>query len=824
MKIANRRWFSVGLVVVCVVMCGASGVAQQAAGPNGWSAKWIAAPWSTERDGAEADGSRPMPVFRREFMLRAKPKRAILRIVGLGQWQATLAHGGNARLVEPKGLLGAWTDYRKTVAFDAVDVTALVGAGKNVLAVMVGNGMYNVQRTALPGVAPRGTRYTKFVGSFGPPKMIAELDVEYGNGSHETIVTDDGWKVNRGPVVFDSTYGGEDYDARREQRGWKLPAFDDASWSAAEVVDGPGGVLIPAIAPEVGQHERYEPVKRTDLGDGWVVYDLGQNFAGVVQIRVKGPAGAIIRLTPGELLNRDGTVSQATFHGPQWWSYTLRGDEAGETWEPLFGYGGFRYVQVEWTAGPGMEAATLNESTPRGELLSLVGVTQHSDAPIVGSFASSNEMLNRIHALIVAAMHNNEVSLLTDCPEREKLGWLEQTHLLAASLMYNNNLQALFRAQDRNMEDAQWPDGIVPTIAPEYVRFGPKNAIFDDSPEWGSASVLEPWWAYTFYGDKSELKNDYPMMQRYVKALEGKAVDGIVAYGLGDWYDIGPGGPGFEKNTSLGVTGTMMLYEDAVAMSRIAKLLGNPDDAAGYSALAKSTADAFNHRFWNTEHGWYDTGSQTANAMPLTLGVVPAERRAAVLAHVVEDIHAHNDHTTAGEIGFPYLLRALAEGGRDDVIMAMMMRKDPPSYGSQLAAGATSLTEAWDANPHSSQDHFMLGSAEEWFYRRLGGMDIDLSRSESAERLTIRPIAVAGVGWVRCGFDSALGKIESDWKRDGNTVRYTISVPVESTVILPKGAKAKSAATTEAGDRAAGAVFHIPAGRSEFTVRVDGGD
>lgn len=754
-------------------------------------------------------------MFRREFVLRAKPKRVVLKIVGLGQWQATLGHAGDVRLVEPKGLLGAWTDYRKTVAFDTVDVTAMVSAGKNVLAVMLGNGMYNVQRTALPGVPPRGARYTKFAGSFGAPKMIAELDVEYRDGSREAIATDDRWKVARGPVMFDSTYGGEDYDARREQRGWDLPGFDDASWIPAQVVDGPGGALIPAIAPRVGQHERYAPAKTMDAGDGRVVYDLGQNFAGVVEVYVKGPAGAILRLTPGELLNKDGTVSQATFHGPQWWSYTLHGDTAGEKWEPLFGYGGFRYVQAEWGAGPGMAAAKFQGATPRGQLLSLVGIAEHSDAAVVGSFVSSNEMLNRIHALIVAAMHNNEVSLLTDCPEREKLGWLEQTHLLAASLMYNNNLQTLFRAQDRNMADVQWADGIVPTIAPEYVRFGPKNAIFDDSPEWGSASVLEPWWAYRFYGDKSELERDYPMMQRYVKALRGKAVDGIVAYGLGDWYDIGPGGPGFEKNTSLGVTGTLMLYEDAEAMSHIAALLGHAEDASMYTALAKSSADAFNRKFWDAQHGWYDRGSQTANAMPLALGVVPVERRAEVLAHVVEDIHAHDDHTTAGEVGYPYLLRALAEYGRDDVVMAMMMRKDPPSYGSQLAAGATSLTEAWDANPHSSQDHFMLGSAEEWLYRRLGGVNVDLFR-EGAERLTIRPIAVAGVDWVRCGFDSALGKVESDWRREGNAVRYTITVPVESTVVLPKGAKAERKGARFIREENEGSVFRVEKGVWSF--------
>jgi len=817
MRALNRVVLVCGILLLGIVSSAAAQTSQNVPGFV-WKAKWIAAPWSTERDGAEADGSRPMPVFRREFVLKAKPVKAELRIIGLGQWQASLGDAAGVQSVEPDGLHGAWTDYRKTVAFDTIDVGSMVDSGKNVLAVMLGNGMYNVQRTALPGTPPRGQRYTKFAGSFGAPTLIAQLDVQYADGSGETIVTDAKWKAERGPVVFDSTYGGEDYDARREPSRWRKPGFDDTAWTAAEVVNGPGGALIPAIAPAVGQHETYSPVKRTDLGNGRMVFDLGQNFAGIVRVQVKGPAGSIVRLIPGELLNPDGTVTQATFHGPMWWSYTLRGDDAGETWEPLFGYCGFRYVQVEWTPGPGMAAAKSGVAPPRGELVSLEGIAEHSDAAVVGHFDSSNEMLNKIHALIVAAMHNNEVSLLTDCPEREKLGWLEQTHLQAPSLMFNNDLQALFRATDRNMMDEQKTDGIVPTIAPQYTHFGPKNAIFDDSPEWGSASVLEPWWAYRFYGDKAQLQRDYPMMQGYVAALASKATDGIVAYGLGDWYDIGPGAPGFEKNTTLGVTGTLMLYEDAAAMARIAGLLGHPNDAARYDALAAKTADAFNRRFWDAAHGWYDKGSQTANAMPLTLGVVPQDRRAQVLAHLIADIHAHNDHVTTGEIGYPYLLRALAGGGKDDVILAMMLRKDPPSYGSQLEAGATALTEAWDANPHSSQDHFMLGSAEEWFYHRPGGMDIDFSRGTPAERLTIRPIAVRGVDWVRCGFDSTLGKVESDWKRDGNAVRYSVTVPVVATVALPEGAVAD---TGEHALRSAGGetVFQVQPGTWRFTMR-----
>lgn len=814
-------------VMAALVLLGAAGAAgaaaQQAKGADTVQATaferahWIAAPWSTERDGAEEDGSRPLPIFRRDFVLRAKPVKATLRIVGLGQWDAWLGDTQRARPVMPAGLHGAWTDYRKTVAYDTLDVTPLLHPGPNVLSVMLGNGMYNVQKTTLEG-ARRGTRYTKFVGSFGAPKLLAALTIAYADGRTETIGSDAQWKASRGPVTFDSTYGGEDFDARHADARWNLAGFDDHAWSEASLVDGPGGAVIPAIAPQVGVHEIYKPIKTTALAPGRVVYDLGQNFAGIVRIRVHGPVGAILRLTPGELLNADGTVSQATFHGPMWWAYTLRGG-ADESWQPLFEAMGFRYVQADWVKAPWPYGAP--EAAPAGaELLSLEGVAEHTDAREVGSFESSSEMLNRIHHLILAAMNNNEMSLLTDCPHREKLGWLEQSHLQADGILYNNDLRALMAATDRNMADAQWDDGIVPTIAPEYTRFGTKYGSFDDSPEWGSASILEPWWTYTFYGDRTQLEKDYPMMQRYLVALAGKAKNGIVEYGLGDWYDIGPKPPGIEQNTTLGVTATLMLVQDAQTMQRIASLLGHTKDAERDAKLAASTAAAFNARFWDAQHQWYDTGSQAANAMALAMGVVPAEHHEAVLDHLVADIHAHNDHTTAGEIGYPYLLRELAKEGRDDVILAMLLRKDPPSYGSQLEAGATALTEAWDANPHSSQDHLMLGGAEQWLYRRLAGIDFDRSRSDPNARITVRPIALQEVNWVRAGFDSSLGHIQSDWKREGPRVVYTIVVPAgtRATVILPKGAASDARAMPLAGGSGSEASFVVGAGTWRFSA------
>ncbi len=751
-----------------------------------WIGHWIQAPFSTMRDGAEADGSRPMPVFRRSFNLSgASTQLAILKIAGLGQYVVLL--DGKPLMVNPLhnfALLQAWTDYRKTITYDTIPLS--LPPGPHVLAVALGNGMYNVQRTVLPGGK---ARYTKFEGSFGPPKLIADLELNQPDGSQEVIGTDGSWLSAPGSTTFSSTYGGEDADARRLAPGWSSPGFDDSSWTHAVLADSPGGRLVPAVARLVHELPALEGQRPHVAAVNKLVYDFGSNVAAFPRLRVRGPAGAIIKLTPGELLKPDGSVSQSSSGGPQWWSYTLRGDPDGESWQPAFSYYGFRYLQVEWsgTALPPERDGLNAASIPAAHLLDLYAVPITSAGDPAGTFSSSSELLNRIHALIVAAMHNNEVSLFTDCPHREKLGWLEQTHLVADALMFNNDLDGLYRATARNIADAQGSDGMVPTIAPQFVKFGPKYPVYDDSPEWGSAAILAPWAAYRHYGDKAELARAYPVMQRYLSYLISRAQDGIVAYGLGDWYDVGPRPPGFEQNTTLGVTGTLMLYEDAATLARIAQLLGHAEDAETYAVVAFRTATAYDRRFWVADKGWYDTGSQTANAMPLALGIVPAARQQQVFAHLLADLHAHNDHVTTGEVGFPYLLRALMLAGSNDVIYALMTRTDAPSYGAQLAAGATALTEAWDANPRNSQDHFMLGAGEEWFYRGLAGLDFDLSRPDPATRITLRPAFLPQLDRIDATYDSKLGLIESHWKRIPTGIAYDIVVPAgtEATVLLP---------------------------------------
>jgi hypothetical protein len=272
-------------------------------------------------------------------------------------------------------------------------------------------------------------------------------------------------------------------------------------------------------------------------------------------------------------------------------------------------------------------------------------------------------------------------------------------------------------------------------------------------------------------------------MRRYVAYLATRARDGIIAYGLGDWYDIGPGNPGFSKLTTAGVTATAIYYQDLTVLQKVAALLGKNDESNSYRQLAEAERNAFNARFLDTAHHRNDKGSQAAQAMPLALGMVPEGERAAVLDTLVEDIRAHQNHVTAGDIGYHYVVDALLMSGRSDVLLDMLERTDAPSYGFQLAQGATALTEAWDANPTSSQDHFMLGHAEEWFYRGLGGINIDLSR-DGAERLVLRPAIPGKIEWVRTHYRSALGYVESNWQREANETTYTFVIPANATATI----------------------------------------
>ena len=775
--------------------------------PREWTAQWIAATPDSAREPQAReylmnakDETAGMPLYRRDFEVGKAVESAIVMVSGLGQYELLL----NGDTVTDTVLNPGWTNYRQSVLYNTYDVTSRVHTGANAIGILVGNGMYNVERQ-------RG-RYTKFAGSFGQPKVILELHLLYRDGTRATVVSDGTWKTHQGPIVYSSTYGGEDFDARLEPKGWTLPGLVGGDWSPVRVVEGPGGELRAQPYAPIRIMHRYEPVSVTEPRPGILVYDLGQNMSGWPEIQVEGIAGAKIKITGGELLEASGLVTQHSANaGPgseSSFSYTLRGGGM-ETWHPRFTYWGFRYVQVE---GAVRQAGT-SSGTP--VLRALHGDFIHDDLRVVGRISTSDDLLNRIHTLIGMAILSNSFSVLTDCPHREKLGWLEQTYLNGSSLFFNSDFGRFYEKIAGDMAEAQLADGMVPGIAPEYVAFvrpDGQSTAFRDSPEWGSAAILSPWTAFQFTGDREALTRAYPTMKKYAGYLHSKTNGGLLSFGLGDWYDIGPGNPGVSQLTSKEVTASATYYDDLTVLARVAALLGHPEEAKQFAAEAEALKQAYNEKLFHADTNQYDRGSQTANAMALVVGLVPPGHQQAVLENLIRDIRNHNNHVTAGDIGFHYVVRALTNADRSDVMYDLMSRTDAPSYGYQLARGATTLTEAWDTNPNSSQNHFMLGHAEEWFYRGLAGIRIDMALPD-AERIQIRPQPAEGISAASATYDSVLGTIISSWTRSGNRLKLDVVIPPNSTarVEIPSSASGavmadgKAVAQSLAGKCSAGA-------------------
>ncbi|PTY08093.1 alpha-L-rhamnosidase [Opitutaceae bacterium EW11] len=728
------------------------------------SDSWERDSWSAGSvvDGLGVPESNPLAnrtvLLRRDFTVKPGLKRALLFSCGLGQSDVWV----NGKRPDASLLTPGWTNTARTCLYDSRDVTAQLSPGANALAFCLAGGMYNVQEG----------RYVKFVTPFRPLIALAQLRLEYADGSVELVKTDDSWRAAPGPATFANMYGGEDYDARAEPLGWRRAGFSEKTWAKAAVVDGPGGILRGAShsSPAFVAHETLKPVSSKTIRSGVSVYDLGQNASIMLRLRVRGVAGSRVKVIPAELTREDGTVDRSSCsHGDveASWNYTLTGAPGGESWEPDFFYHGSRYLQVELTSPSGR--------LPTVEAIE--GVVVHSDSPAVGEFACSNELFNRIRLLVRWAQRSNLAHVLTDCPHRERLGWLEQYHLNGPSLRYEFDLGRLYAKTFQDMDDSQLANGLVPSIAPEYIAF---PGDFRDSPEWGSAIVLAAWQQYVWTGDDSVLRRHFPAMEKYVAYLGSRAQEDIVSYGLGDWYDVGPGRPGYAQLTPIPLTATAIYFECNRTLSQIAERIGRTDDARRYAAASERIKAAFNRRFFNNAVGSYATGSQTALAMPLALDLVAPDFRKNVVTQLVREVEARDHAITAGDVGYRYLLRALAEAGRSDVIVAMTNQSDKPGYGYQLAHGCTSLTEAWNADPRSSQNHFMLGQIMEWFYHDLAGLAPDPAQP-GFKRIVFHPQPVDGVEWARASHETPRGRASVSWRRDAKRFVLRAEVPANAT-------------------------------------------
>ncbi len=703
-----------------------------------------------------------IPLFRKEFELKKPVKEAFLYISGLGHYEAYL----NGDKLGEDFLAPGWTNYAERCLYNTHDVTAQLKQGANALGAWVGTGFRYINRE----------RYRKLVRAEDYPMLRAKLIIHYEDGTTDMVLSDASWKSSPSPIQFSTIYGGEDYDARLEQSGWNRSGFRDADWKAVEISNGPKGSMRSESDYPLRVMERFEAVHQKKISAHSMLYDFGQNASGIVELTVKGQAGDRIRITPAEVLDDEGMPYQKASGDPYYFEYIVKGG-ATEQWRPRFSYYGFRYALVEVEkAGSGKKPE-----------LSIALLHTRNSAPKTGEFESSSPLFNEIYSLIDWGIKSNLASVATDCPHREKLGWLEQTHLIGSSLQYNYAIYPLYSKIIDDMMESQLPNGLVPDIVPEYVPF---DGGFRDSPEWGSASIIIPWYLYQWYGDSTLLHKAYPMMVRYFDYLSSKSEGHILSHGLGDWFDLGPKNPGVSQLTPIALTATATYYYDASLLANISRALGKSAEATKYEGLASKIRAAFNGKFYDPETGLYATGSQTAYAMPLYMGIVPEEDRRRVEQNLQESIRKGNLALTAGDVGYRYLLRALEASGASQLIFEMNNRDDVPGYGYQLKHGATALTESWPALKFVSNNHMMLGHLMEWLFSGLAGIR-QQDDNFGYDKLRIQPAFVDGMDWVKASYESLNGPVKVHWGHQGGKREVNLEIPFNSTaeLVLPEGAQ-----------------------------------
>ncbi len=671
-------------------------------------------------------------LLRKHVTLKGMLRQVTVNICGLGFYEFTI----NGQKVGDAEFAPLWSDYDKSIFYNTFTIDAnliyhrYLSSRKSFdLQVLLGNGFYNEQ----------GKRYAKMKISFGPPTLLFRMVLEYENGIKEEILSDDSWQWTLSPITFNSIYGGEDYDARLED-------VNEQCWQPAVIQEAPRGVLRRQIAEPVKIMERFG-VKKTLRKDTILVFDMGQNLSGFPEITVQGKAGQRLKMTPGETLTKDLLVNQKQTGRPHFYTYILKGGTT-ETWHPRFSYYGYRYLQIE------------------GDIDVLRQVQScfvYNAAKKTGSFECSNKLFNDAYRLIDRAVRSNWQAVWTDCPHREKLGWLEQDWLNGEGLVYNYDCRTMIEQTMQNISDAQYPNGALPEIAPNLCVFeGSWAPPFLESPEWGGAFIALPFLYSDYYGDDLLLRQYHPQMKRYVDYLATQDSAYILKQGLGDWYDFGPGRAGFAQNTPMPLVSTAHYYWWNHLMQE---------------PRADSIKTAFNREFYNADTHQYATGSQCAQAIALEMNLVPEADREAVLQQLIADIHRHGDRLTTGDVGNRYLFNALIHNGQQELLYKMLNHYDVPGYGYQIKLGHTTLTEQWNPEHGASMNHFMMGHLNNLLVPYFLGIQ------RQGNKLTIAPHPVGNLTWCR----GSSGDVSAAWRIEGDTFILETNLPLgqSARVVMP---------------------------------------
>ena len=754
--------------------------------------------------------SNPAILLRREFTLPSKIKSARAYICGLGYFELTI----NGKRVGDHVLDPGYTNFDHRVLYVTHDVTSDLKEGANAMSVVLGGGWYDMPTPEVWDGQKATWRRS--------PRALIQVNITMADGTTQTISSDAKWRVSTdGPVVFNSVRGGEIYDARKELKGWDQPGFNDEKWKSALVVEAPKGTLSAQYAPPIKVMKTVNPVKITTPRPGIYVFDMGEHITGWVQLKIQGAAGTTVQMKYGERLTHEGLVTQNglnrfTRGRFQTDTYILKSD-GEEIWEPGFCYHGFRYVEVTGLMAP----PTLD--LLRGRLV-------YSSVESIGSFSCSNGLFNRLQEASLSSLVGNMQSITTDCPTREKNPWLSMLVVTATPSVYNYDVRNFYRKCLDDIRDAQSPNGGIPGLVP-WNGWKDADESGNGSP-WSdplnnSMSIGIPWLLYQQTGDIGILETNYPMMKAALANLEHRSKDHLIPWGgIGDWLEVGTGG--WPKRTPKAVTSTAFFYEDARILAQAAAVLGKKEDAQSFSSLGLEIKEAFNTAFYQDKWVGYAEDSQTANGMPLAIGLVPSEKEKLVLESLVHNIvDVRKNHLSFGNVGIKYVMDSLSDHGRADVAYTMAAQKDYPGWGDTLKDGNTTFTEEWGGN--DSRCHPDKAAVSGWFFRSLAGITIDPA-APGYKNILIKPSVVGDLTYSKGSLQTVHGLVTSEWEKTEKGIKFHVEVPANSTAQLTLPASEKSQ-ITESGQpvksakavtlvrRDAGqAVYSLGSGNYEFEV------
>ncbi len=730
--------------------------------PESWKASWVSFGSETT-----VKGSKPAQYFRKDFVSTKKIKSARVYVTSLGLYQLYL----NGKKVSTDLFTPGWTSYKNRIQYQTYDVTSMIQP-KNAMGAIVGDGWYR-------GNIGWGNQD----GYYGSKlALLAQLQINYTDGTSEMVGTDVSWKVSNGPIIFSDIYNGETYDAQKEISGWANAGFNDNQWEKVSITDQSKKILVAPQGAVVKAIQEIKPVKMMTTPNGETVFDMGQNMVGWVKLRVQGKKGDQITLKFAEVLDKAGNFYTDNLRSAKCTDvFILKGD-GEEIYEPHFTFHGFRFVKIEGLpAQPTLETIT--------------GIVIHSDMKPTGTFSCSDPMINQLQHNIQWGQKGNFLDVPTDCPQRdERLGWTGDAQVFSMTAAFNFDVAPFYTKWMRDVAADQLPSGLVPHVIPDVLKGG------GGATAWADASIIVPWTTYLVYGDQRILEVQYPSMRAWVEYMTSRAGDDFLwtgDYHFGDWLAFATTNSDYPgATTERDLIATAYYAYSSGLLSKIATLLGKTEDAAKYSRLSGNIKKAFNQEFV-TPSGRLVSHTQTAYSLALAFNLLPEVLVPKAAQFLADDVRKFG-HLTTGFVGTPLLCKTLSAHGFDDLAFMLLNRKEYPSWLYPVTQGATTIWERWDGQKPdgtfqdvgmNSFNHYAYGAIGEWLYHYVAGMDID-PEVPGYKHILLAPHPGGGLTNASAEFISIYGKVKSAWKLEGNDFVYEVIVPgnTTATVTLP-GAK-----------------------------------